>query len=332
MNTYDAAMRLVGLPATPTSRGQELQDPLTCFPSSVVLVTCGQGTDGIGVLARSFAILSPASALVAWTIERHVAGASAVEQAARWEAHALAYDQAELARRIAAASGHGLADISLRAGANDIRVLEGSAVTLSCERVTSFACEDSLIVIGRVSGFVRSDFPPLIRHDNADAISINIGGHPLGLPAETTATSLSYLLGSAFFYLYGQMRDVGGRLGYNNIEMFVITALGERGGRTRLEIETLLAYSAHPTGLQAMDDLEARGLIESHDAVNGVLSDLSYDLTPAGRAVFEQAWQAGLRVETEMASLLGVPETVALRALLYRFVGKIDRYAPAAWL
>ncbi|NVM77499.1 3-hydroxy-9,10-secoandrosta-1,3,5(10)-triene-9,17-dione monooxygenase reductase component [Duganella sp. SG902] len=331
MNTYEATISLAGWPA-PTTSAQELQNPLACFPGALVLVTCGHGADGVGLLARSFAILSPASALVAWTIERHAAGALVLEQATQWEAHALAYDQAALAARLAAASGESLGDTPLWVAASGIRVLRGGAVTLSCQRVATFACEDSLIVIGRVAGFVRGDLPPLIRHDNVDTIGIDIAGRPLGVEAATTATSLSYLLGSAFFYLYGKMREVGGRLGYNNIEMFVLTALGERGGRTRREIETLLAYSAHPTNLQAMDDLEARGLIESRDASNGVLSDASYHLTSAGRAVFEQARQAGLRVEAEMGNLLGVPETVALRALLCRFVGKIDRYAPAAWL
>jgi len=218
----------------------------------------------------------------------------------------------------------------VHAGADGIPVLEGCAATLSCRRVTSFACEDSLIVVGRVVGFARSDLPPLIRHDGTEAVGIDIGGRPVD--GTTTATSLSYLLGAAFFYLYGKMRDVGGRLGYDNIEMFVLTALGERGGRTRLEIETLLAYSAHPTSLQAMDDLEARGLIVSHEPSNGVVSDTTFDLTAAGRDVVGQFSRAGSQVQAGMEGLLGLPETVALRALLCRFTEKIDVGSPVAWL
>lgn len=302
-----------------------LQDPLACFPGGVVLVTTSQDTGWIGVLSRSFGVMSPASGLVAWTIDRQAPGAAELERAPDWAAHVLAWDQAALAARSGTAHG----DLRMRAGVDGIPVLEGCAATLSCRRVTSFICEDSMIVVGRVVGFAHSDVPPLIRHDGVDAVAVDIGGWPA---VETTATSLSYLLGMAFFYLYGKMRDVGGRLGYDNIEMFVLTALGERGGRTRYEIEALLAISAHPTSLEAMDDLEARGLIVSRDPSNGVVSDTTFDLTDAGRDVFEQFRRAGVQVQAGMGGLLGVPETLALRALLYRFADKIDTGSPVAWL
>lgn len=307
-----------------------LQDPLACFPSGVVMVTTGQGAGYIGALARSFGILSPASALVAWTIERHDPGALELEHAQDWAAHVLAYDQAPLA----AGSGSAPGDVRVHVGGEGIPVLDGSAATLSCRRVASFAYDDSLVVVGRVTGFARGDVQPLIRHDGTQAVGIDIdlGGDMAGEPVTTTATSLGYLLGSAFFYLYGRMRDMGGRLGYNNIEMFVLTALGERGGRTRIEIETLLSISAHPTDLQAMDDLEARGLIVSRDPANGVVSDTCYDLTDDGKDVFSQFSRAGAEVEAAMERLIGLPETAALRALLYRFSGKIDTGSPVAWL
>lgn len=304
----------------------QLQDPLACFPSGVVLVTAGRGDGRICAPARSFGILSPEAALVMWSIGRQAPGAAALEQATAWAAHVLGYDQAALASR------SGAADLRVRAGADGIPVLDGSAATLSCRRVTSFTCEDSLIIVGQVIGFARGDIPPLIRHDGIEAVGIDIDGRPVNGAVLTTATSLGYLLGTAFFYLYGKMRDVGGRLGYDNIEMFVLTALGERGGRTRVEIETLLAYSAHPTSLEAMDDLEARGLIVSREPVNGIAADTTFDLTDAGRDVVEQFGRAGLQVQAGMENLLGVPETVALRALLYRFAEKIDTGSPAAWL
>jgi 3-hydroxy-9,10-secoandrosta-1,3,5(10)-triene-9,17-dione monooxygenase reductase component len=304
-----------------------LQDPLACFPSGVVLITAGQGDGCICAPARSFGILSSTSALVTWSIGRHVPGGVELERATDWAAHVLGYNQTALASRAGAAAG----DVRVCTGADGVPVLDGSTATLSCRRVTSFVCEDNLIIVGRVTGFSCSVVPPLIRHAGAEAvgIDIDIGTRP---PASTTATSLSYLLGTAYFYLYGKMRDIGGRLGYDNIEMFVLTALGERGGRTRIEIETLLDNSAHPTSLAAMDDLEARGLIVSRDPANGVVSDTTYDLTAAGREVFEQLSRAGAHVEADMATLLGPPETVALRALLYRFTTKIDASSPAAWL
>ena len=305
-----------------------LQDPLACFPSGVVLLTAGHGDDRICAPARTFGVLSPEGALVMWSISRHVPCATELEQATDWAAHVLGYNQAALASRAGATAD----DVRVCAGADGIPVLEGSAATLSCRRVTSFTCADSLIVVGHVTGFARSDIPPLIRHDGTEAVGIDINGRPVDGAGPTTATSLGYLLGTAFFYLYGKMRDAGGRLGYNNIEMFVLTALGERGGRTRVEIETLLAYSAHPTNLEAMDDLEARGLIMSREPVNGVVSDTTFDLSEAGRDVVEQFRRAGLQVQTGMENLLGAPETVALRALLYRFAEKIDTGSPAAWL
>lgn len=329
MNKYEAGQREDELPLA-AGVPSDLRDPLACFPAGVVLATCEQDEGRIGVLVRSFAVLSPASALVAWTSDLNAPGASALRYATRWAAHVLAYNQVDLAAQLASGQGDGMGDARVKAAVDGVPVLEGCAASLSCRHVTSFVCENSLIVVGRVVGFARNDVPPLIRHDGAEAVAIDIGGHLAGQQS-TTATSLAYLLGSAFFYLYGKMRDVGGRLGFDNIEMFVLTALGERGGRTRQEIETLLAYSAHPTSLDAMDDLEASGLIVSREAANSVVSDTTFFLTPAGTEIFERFRQAGQHVQSDMEDLLGLPEAVALRALLGRFAGKIDG-GPVAWL
>jgi 3-hydroxy-9,10-secoandrosta-1,3,5(10)-triene-9,17-dione monooxygenase reductase component len=315
MNMYEAA----GLPDDKPAQAaaSDLQAALARFPSGVVLVTTGAPDENpTRQLVRSFGVLSPASALVTWTVDRHVAGAEMLKRASQWTVHLLAYDQAALCDRTAAHAP----------------LPERYAATLQCRRVNSFVCEDSLIVVGKVIGWASDHLPPLIRHDGNDTIAIDVDGPRLGAPAASTATSLSYLLGLAFFHLYGKMREEGGRLGFDNIEMFVLTALGERSGRPRREIEMLLATSAHPIRLEAMDDLEARGLIVANESDGNATRDLTFSLTPAGREVFDQFSRAGLHIQADMERLLGLPETVALRALLDRFAAKVEPHSTVSWL
>lgn len=328
MNTNEAAP----LPENPATHAPDTGGPpagLARYPQAVVVITANRdGGDATGIVADGLAPATPGSSALLWTMNRHDGRAAALEGATHWCANVLAYDQQALADRFAADDATGF---QAPRRVDGIAALDACAATLLCRRTAAFVYGDSLILVGEVVRAVCHDVPALLRHDGADAIAVRLAPQASAPPEAAAATAFSYLLGSTFFHLYGKLREVGGRLGFNNIEMFVLTALGERSWRSRHEIESLLSSSAHPTDLQCLDDLEARGLIVSREAGGGAAGAMTFDLTAPGREIFARFSHAGLHVQHDMEALLGSADTVALRALLRRFVKKIEGEAKLSW-
>lgn len=333
MTDHESAVSPVQPSSADTARMNILTSTLARLPSGVVVVTARlSGQCDTAIVASSCAPLSAGSSLVLWTMDSRDPRARILEQVRHWAINVLAYDQQTLAQHFEAPDENGLATAGVREFFAGIPIIPGSAAGFVCRRVSSYLCEDNLIFVGEVVHCWHADLPPLIRHDGKDAIAVSIDERPSTALTASAATSLSYLLGSSFFYLYGQLRDVSGRLGFNNIEMFVLTALGERGWRSRREIDTLLADGGQPTSRHALDDLEARGLIISREQAAGTTDEVTFDLTEAGHEIFVRFSRIGVQVQAEMETLLGMPENLALRALLCRFVKKIKIDATVTWL
>lgn len=273
-----------------------------------VAVLSARAPDGreVTVTASCFHALSADPPLVLWTLPRSAACAPVFLAATHWTVHELAHGQA-------GAAVH-------------------AVVRFLCRSVNCHDGGDHLIMVGEVIGVEHCAAPPLPCHDSAYAIAGHADARP-GAPSESpTAESFSFLLGSAFFYMYGQMRDACGKLGFNNIEVFVLMALGERGWRSRREIETLLSNSAQPTDLEVLDDLEARALLISREADGGAYADTEFALMPAGQAAYAQCNAVGQRIQQDVEHLLGASGSMALRALLRGFVERTGTSSGASWL
>ena len=78
----------------------------------------------------------------------------------------------------------------------------------------------------------------------------------------------------------------------------------------------------------------ARGFIEIHDVPDSVTPEDDHAriaLTHTGRKLVEQIHAASEAVENELMQQLGVPETIALRTLLCRFVRTYHPAIPYKW-
>lgn len=311
-----------------------LEMALGQFASAATVITAG-GSDGkkVGILLRSFTPMAAGTPMVVWSAARSAASTGVFQTSSHWAVHILAYDQADLATHFANGAADPFAGLAHTPTRDGVPALSRSAARFLCRNIQSHEVGDHLIMIGEVMEFETSHIPPLLCYDNGFAIATSIEGQPMK-PSEspTAATSLSFLLGSAYFYLYGKLGEVGGDLGFTNLEMFVLTALGERAWRSRREIKTLLAYGGQASDLNELDDLEACGLIISREGAAQQADDAEFALTVAGQAVFVKFSQAGLEVERAMEDCLGAPETIALRALLSRFTKKTDTYRAVKWV
>jgi len=87
-------------------------------------------------------------------------------------------------------------------------------------------------------------------------------------------------------------------------------------------------------GPESGNDLAARGYIRIDDGDDPESPENEHAkivLTPGGRIVVEQIFNQSERVERDIMEQLGVPQTIALRSLLSRFVRTHSPLIPYRW-
>ena len=319
------------IPEGPWSDAQALHAALERLASSPAVITAsGADGDPAGATGNGFQSISGAPPLVSWRLTCGAGNAAAFRHATHWAVHVPAPGP----RGALFQAGDNRFDgVAFTRGAGGAPLLDGCATRFVCRRVHACAALDHLILIGEVIHLEQIDMPA--RSPHADRAAHEGGAHtasthtPAG--ANATADSLGFLLGSAFFYMYGQLREAGGKMGYNNIEMFVIMALGERTWRSRREINALLFYGGHPTNLQVLDDLEASELLVSRTGASERPDDTEFDLTPGGQVAFDQFARVSAAIQQDMERLLGASTTATLRSLLRDFVKDTESARPVKW-
>ncbi len=314
---------------------QALRAALGRFTTGVTVITCC-GPDGrlAGVTANSFNSVSLDPPLVLWSLARRAGSLPAFQTTSHWAVHVLAHDQSDLSTRFARSGSDKFAGLELERSADGTPLLSGCAARFLCRSFRLYDGGDHVILVGEVVDFVRNDTPPLVYHDSGYAIatSTETQWNAVCETDSTTAASLAFLLGSAYLYHCGQLREAGGRMGFLYTELFVLLALGERSWRSRTEINSLLDYAGQSAAPQVLDDLEARGILIAREGKHHDREETEFDLTADGRAIAEQLKQTGKRLEDDMANTLGASGTIALRALLTRFLRDTELNRPVKWL
>ena len=117
----------------------------------------------------------------------------------------------------------------------------------------------------------------------------------------------------------------------NELEHLIISALNSRNGRSYQELVTLAAYSGKQMGPESINDLAARGLIRIDDDPADTDESTHLFLTEEGHVISDQLNAESQRIEDDMMQQLGVPETIALRTLLSRFVRIHSPLIPYRW-
>jgi 3-hydroxy-9,10-secoandrosta-1,3,5(10)-triene-9,17-dione monooxygenase reductase component len=319
-------------PSTPFDQ-REFRNALGTFTTGVTIITACQA-DGklVGVTANSFNSVSLDPPLVLWSLSKSSNSLAAFEAAEYWAVHILSHDQDQLATHFSKRGHDKFAGLDLETGMGGAPLLDGCTTRMQCKTAYRYDGGDHIIMVGEVMHFEHSDIAPLVyqRGNYAVATRKELADEAEALIKATAASdsfdenSMSYLLGSAYFHLYGKLREFGALQGLNDAEFFVLNTLAARNGRSLAELNRLFVYAGHTPLINVLDDMTARGLLQVVlDQGERSERGLFY-LTAMGQALAQEIANAGKQTELALLDSLGAVDTIALRTLLRRFIALTD--------
>ena len=320
-------------PPSPPFDQREFRNALGTFTTGVTIVTaCSPDGKLIGVTANSFNSVSLDPPLVLWSLSKSSNSLAAFEAAEYWAVHILSHDQDQLATHFSKRAHDKFAGLDLETGMGGAPLLDGCTTRMQCKTAYRYDGGDHIIMVGEVMHFEHSDIAPLVyqRGNYAIATRKELADEAEALIKATTASdsfdenSMSYLLGSAYFHLYGKLREFGALQGLNDAEFFVLNTLAARNGRSLAELNRLFVYAGHTPLINVLDDMTARGLLQVVvDQGERNERGLFY-LTAIGQTLAQEIANAGKQTELALLGSLGAVDTIALRTLLRRFITLTD--------
>ena len=321
---------------------REFRQVLGTFTTGVTIITA-RGEDGTpaGVTANSFNSVSMDPPLVLWSLAKKSNSLAIFSSATHWAVHILAHDQDSLSGHFARSiSGHEkFTDVAFESGLGNAPLLSGCTARLQCRTTNIYDGGDHIILVGEVLTFDKSDTPPLVFQRGSYAIATSTK-QPAVIPSGEDPrnfgenSSILYLLSTAYLHFSAKISDTAVKLDLNTIEHLILGALGNRDGRTYHELISLARYAGTNIGPESINDLVGRGYIQIQEDCNVQTHEDDHAriiLTAQGRTIVDQINVAADRVETELMQQLGVPETIALRTLLSRFVRTYSPTIPYRW-
>ncbi|WP_211473337.1 flavin reductase [Collimonas humicola] len=325
-------MSTANQPSTPFDQ-REFRNALGTFTTGVTIITACQA-DGklVGVTANSFNSVSLDPPLVLWSLAKSSNSLAAFEAAEHWAVHILSHDQDQLATHFSKRAHDKFAGLEIESGMGGAPLLAGCTTRMQCKTAYRYDGGDHIIMVGEVMHFEHSDIAPLVyqRGNYAIATRKELADEAEALIKATAASSsfdessMSYLLGSAYFHLYGKLREFGAAKGLNDAEFFVLNTLAARDGRSLAELNRLFVYAGHTPLINVLDDMTARGLLQVV-VDKGERNDHGlFYLTAIGRALAQEIGDSGKQTELALLNNLGAVDTVALRTLLRRFISLTD--------
>lgn len=320
---------------------REFRQVLGTFTTGVTIITA-RGEDGTpaGVTANSFNSVSMDPPLVLWSLAKKSNSLATFTSASHWAVHILAHHQDNLSSHFArSVSGQEkFNEVPYEPGLGNAPLLSQCTARLQCRTTNLYDGGDHIILVGEVLTFDKCDTPPLVFQRGSYAIAtstaqpavIPSGGDPRNFGEDSP---ILYLLSTAYLHFSAKLRDATTRLNLNSMESLILSALGARDGRTYHELATLARYAGSSVCPEAINDLVARGFIQVQESSTASAEDdhAHIMLSPSGRAVVDQIQVASEALEDELMTQLGVPETLALRALLTRFVRTYNPTIPYTW-
>lgn len=320
---------------------REFRHALGTFTTGVTIITT-RGPDGspVGVTANSFNSVSMDPPLVLWSLARKSQSLAAFENASHWAVHILAHDQDQLSGRFARSvpGSEKFDGVDHEEGMGSTPLLPGCTSRMQCRTAHIYDGGDHIILVGEVLTFDKCDTPPLVFQRGGYAIATSTAQTIMPPPGEdprnvSESSPLGYLLASAYLNFSARTTARAELLKLNNIEYLVVSALGARDGRTYHELITLAAYTGREVGPESINDLAARGLIRIDDEGHSrdEEDEAQIYLTFEGKEVLRSIVSQSQEEEEEMMRQLGVPETIALRTLLSRFIRLHNPLIPYRW-
>ncbi|RYF68771.1 MAG: flavin reductase [Comamonadaceae bacterium] len=169
---------------TSTFDARQLRDVLGAFVTGVTVITTVDRTgQAHGLTANSFSSVSLDPPLILWSQSLKAPSHPVFDEAEHFCVSILADDQIEVSNRFAR-PGNKFDGVATREGLAGIPLIEGSAATLECTKVTSYPGGDHTVFIGRVNRISRSTRRPLAFGGGKYLVP---QPHDMNLPANATA-------------------------------------------------------------------------------------------------------------------------------------------------
>lgn len=315
---------------------RQFRDALGTFTTGVTIITT-RNNDGtlVGITVNSFNSVSLDPPLVLWSLSKVSHSLSVFEATSHWAVHILSHDQDTLATHFSQRGYDKFAGLKIEAGMHDIPLLTGCTTRMQCKTTYRYDGGDHVIIVGEVMQFDHSDIAPLVyqRGNYAIATHKELTDEAEALIKTMTASdtisanSISYLLGHAYFQLYGKLREYGAQRGLNDVEFFVLNTLATRNGRSLAELNHLFVYAGHTPLINVLDDMNVRGLLQIVVDHGETHEQGLFYLTALGHDLVREISDTGLQIEHALLNSLGNRDIVALRTLLKRLIITVNNGA-----
>lgn len=309
---------------------RDLRGALGSFATGVTIVTTRDATSAdVGLTANSFNSVSLDPPMVLWSLARTSLCLPAFQASRYFAVHVLAADQQPLSDRFATRGAEKFAGLALERGEGGVPLLPGCAARFVCRTAFQYEGGDHIIFVGEVLSLDHFERAPLVFHGGEYAVAARKAA-ALSTVAEASEAEaafnedfLGYLLGRAHFQMYGRLKQHLGRHRLTSDEHFVLSVLGIVDGRTRDEIDALIAYTGITVTSALVEQLVQRGLLSA--------ADTRLHLTDEGRRVTIELMAAAKAIEAHALMQLDYSEAQMLKNLLKRLIRSTDPGIPDLW-
>ncbi len=139
---------------------RSFRNALGGFPTGIVVVTAGEGSNLRGITVNSFTSVSLEPPLILWCIAKSSRRYDLFTNATEFTVSVLSEDGRAAAEVIAAGEGE-LAGVALEACETGPAAIAGAVAVFECSREVLHDGGDHVIIVGRVHNFRQRDGAPL---------------------------------------------------------------------------------------------------------------------------------------------------------------------------
>lgn len=306
---------------------------LGSFATGVTIVTTldGEGRD-VGLTANSFNSVSLDPPMILWSLGLGSRSLRAFRDAGHFAVHILAADQEPLSNRFASRGEDKFAGVELERSGEGVPLLHGCSARFECRTVYQYEGGDHIIFVGEVTGFDRSDRPPLLFHGGRYALAAR-KAKPLSEPGSAAQPAgsfgedfLGYLLGRAHYQLYARMEESLRRNGLDGFDHFILSVLGIADGRTVAEVEEVIGYTGVHVTAERIGSLRERGVLRASEGDPDRLW-----LSETGQRMLIELTAAAKAAEDDALGHLDESEAALLKHLLKHVIASTDPGLPDLW-
>lgn len=144
----------------------DLRHALGAYATGVVIIsTCDDSGEPVGITINSFASLSLQPPLILWSLNAQSPSRAHFDAAPYFAANVLSAEQIELSRRFATRRAQKFEDVVIKRGLGEVPLFQGSAAIFQCRRVAQYPGGDHIIYVGHVESYeLYPERAPLIFH------------------------------------------------------------------------------------------------------------------------------------------------------------------------